>query len=153
MKYLEYFLLTTKIYFSFINFDVSIFWVSKSSSRDVISHRTIYHTSNIKKSEFKPKKCWIFPNSLLIFIYFFRQYLTQILRPTPLPQLLMLFSSIWDSVVEQASVLLLFHYAETLNSSEGPDLFLQNGPFQNSHKCFQELTFLNNLFNLYWVTM
>ena len=52
----------------------------------------------------------------------------------------MLFASIWDSFLAQASELLLFQYAATLSRGEGPDLFLQTGPFQNFHKFFQELT-------------
>ena len=62
-----------------INFDTSIFWGSKSLSRDVIIHKTIWNTSKVKKSEFKQKKKkkWCaFPNPLLFFIYFFKQYLT-----------------------------------------------------------------------------
>ena len=52
----------------------------------------------------------------------------------------MLFASIWDSFLAQASVLLLCHYTVTLSRGEGPDLFLQSGPFQNFQKFFQELT-------------
>ena len=49
-------------------------------------------------------------------------------------------TSIRDSVLAQASVLLLFQYAATLSRGKGSDLFLQSGPFQNFHKFFQELT-------------
>ena len=66
---------------SFINFDTSIFWGSKLSSRDVMSHKTILYTSKVKRCEFKQKtqkkqqqqqkKCRGFPNPL----YFFRQHL------------------------------------------------------------------------------
>ena len=55
----------------------------------------------------------------------------------------MLFASIWDSFLAQASVLLLCHYTVTLSRGEGPDLFLQSGPFQNFQKFFQELLGLN----------
>ena len=44
---------------------------------------------------------------------------------SPFPQLLMLFASIWDSFVVQASVLLLFQYAATLSKEEELD-FLWN---------------------------
>ena len=66
-------------------------------------------------------------------------------RPIPLPPLSMLFTSICDSLLTEASVLLLFQYAATLSRGEGSDLFLQSGPFENFHKFFQELTCLNNL--------
>ena len=55
----------------------------------------------------------------------------------------MLFASIWDSFLAQASVSLLYQYAQyaaTLSTGEGTDLFLQSGPFQNSQEFFQELT-------------
>ena len=52
----------------------------------------------------------------------------------------MLFVSIWNSFLVQALVLLLFQYPATLSMGEGPDLFLQSGPFQNFHKFFQVLT-------------
>ena len=52
----------------------------------------------------------------------------------------MLFASIGDNLLAQASVLLLFKHAATLIRREGPDLYLQTGPFQNFRKCFQELT-------------
>ena len=42
----------------------------------------------------------------------------------PPPPLSMLFASIWDSFLAQASVLLLFQYAATLSRGEGPGLFL-----------------------------
>ena len=60
--------------------------------------------------------------------------------PIPLPPLPMLFSSIWDSSLAQASVLLLFQYSATLSRGKGPDLFLQIGPTQDFHKFFHELT-------------
>ena len=44
------------------------------------------------------------------------------------------------SLLAQASVLLLCQYAAILSRGKGPDSFLQSGPFQNSHKFFQELT-------------
>ena len=76
------------------------------------------------------------------------QHLTEIMRPIPPPpppaptppQLSMLFASIWDSFLAQASVLLLFQYAATLCRQKRPDLFVQSGSFQNLHKFFQELT-------------
>ena len=45
---------------------------------------------------------------------------------SPLPPLSMLFSSIWDSFLAQASLLLLFQYVATLSRGKGPDLFLQS---------------------------
>ena len=51
----------------------------------------------------------------------------------------MLFASIWDSFLAQASVLPLYQYAVALSKGEGPDVFLQSGPFQNFQKFFQEL--------------
>ena len=44
----------------------------------------------------------------------------------------MLFASIRDSFLAQALVLLLFQYPATLSGGNGPDLFLQSGPFQIS---------------------
>ena len=58
----------------------------------------------------------------------------------PPPTLSMLFASIRDRFLAQASVLLLFQYAATLSRWKGSDLFLQSGPFKNFHKFFQELT-------------
>ena len=55
----------------------------------------------------------------------------------------MLFANIWDSFLLQASVLLLFLYVATLSREEGPDLFSQNGPFQNVYKFYQELVSIN----------
>ena len=60
------------------------------------------------------KKCWVFPNPVLFFIYFFRQYLTQILRPISLPPLSMLFANIWDSFLAQNLLLLLCLYAANI---------------------------------------
>ena len=54
--------------------------------------------------------------------------------------IVMFFASIWDSFLAQASVLLLCQYTTTLSREQGPDLFLQRGPFQNFHKFFQELS-------------
>ena len=76
----------------------------------------------------------------LDFLDFDLQYLTKILRPIPLPQLSMFLASIWDRFLAQASVLLLFRYAAALSRRKEPDLFLQNGSFQNFHKFFQSLT-------------
>ena len=56
------------------------------------------------------------------------------------PPLSMLFASIWDSFLAQASVMLYFQYAATLSRGEGPHLFLQSGWYQNFRKFFQELT-------------
>ena len=58
----------------------------------------------------------------------------------PLSPLPMLFASIWDSLLAQASVLVPCQYAATLSRWKGPDLFLKSGPFQNFHKYFQEWT-------------
>ena len=52
----------------------------------------------------------------------------------------LLFASIWDSLLAQASVLQFFEYAATLSKKEGPDLFLQSEPSQNFYEFFQELT-------------
>ena len=52
----------------------------------------------------------------------------------------MLFASILDNFLAQASELLLFQYAATLRMEKKPDLFLQSGAFQNSDKLFLELT-------------
>ena len=52
----------------------------------------------------------------------------------------LLFASIWDSLLEQASVFQLFEYAATLSKKEGPDLFLQSEPFQTFYEFFKELT-------------
>ena len=51
--------------------------------------------------------------------YFILQYLTQILRPIPLPPLSMLLVSIWDSFLAQASVFLLCQYTATLSREKG----------------------------------
>ena len=57
-------------------------------------------------------------------------------NPTPPPttkkkkKVLILFASIWDRFLSQASALLPFQYAATLSRGKGSDLFLQNGPFQ-----------------------
>ena len=56
----------------------------------------------------------------------------------------MLFASIWDSFLVEASVLVLCQYAATLTRGEGADLFLQSGPFQNFQKIFQELTWFES---------
>ena len=56
-----------------------IFLGSKWSRSNPISHKTIWHI------EFKIKKMPVFPSPLWFFVYFFRQYLTQILRPIPFP--------------------------------------------------------------------
>ena len=42
-----------KLVISLITFDSSTCGESKLSSKKIISHKTIWHTSNIKKSEFK----------------------------------------------------------------------------------------------------
>ena len=42
--------------------------------------------------------------------------------------------------LDTSLVSLLCQYTATLSRGEGPDLFLQSGPFQNFHKFFQELT-------------
>ena len=55
--------------------------------------------------------------------------------PSP-PPLSMLFASIWDSFLAQASALLLCQYAATLSRGKGPDLFLESGPFQDFKKFF-----------------
>ena len=55
---------------------LEFFWASKWSRSNAINHKTIWHIPNIKNSEFKLKKCQVFPNPLLFFLYFFRQYLT-----------------------------------------------------------------------------
>ena len=44
----------------------------------------------------------------------------------------MLFASIWDSFVVQASVLLLFQYAATLSKEEELDLFLDKWTIPDS---------------------
>ena len=59
---------------------------------------------------------------------------------SPLPLLSMLSASVWDIFLAQASVLLLCQYTATLSRGEGPDLFLQSGPVQNSQKFFQEFS-------------
>ena len=53
-------------------------WGSKWSASNSIGHKTVSHIPNIKNSEFKLKKCQVFPNLLLFFIYFFRQYLNNL---------------------------------------------------------------------------
>ena len=52
----------------------------------------------------------------------------------------MLFESIWDSFLAQASVLLLCQYNAILSWGEEPDSFLQSGTFQKFQKFFQELS-------------
>ena len=54
----------------------------------------------------------------------------QSLYPRPL-LLSMLFASVWESFLAQASLLLLFQYVATLSRRKGSDLFLQSGPSQN----------------------
>ena len=54
---------------------LQFFWRSKWSRSNPVSHKIIWHIPNIKKSEFKIKKCHVFSNLLSFFIYFFRQYL------------------------------------------------------------------------------
>ena len=39
-----------------MNFDTSIFWRSKLSSRDKICRKTIWHILNVKNIEFKQRK-------------------------------------------------------------------------------------------------
>ena len=52
---------------------LQFFWGSEWSRNNSISHKTIQHIPNIKNNEFKiKKKCHIFPNPLLFFIYFFK---------------------------------------------------------------------------------
>ena len=115
---------------SLFNFDTSIFWRSKWSRSEPVSHKTIWHISNTKNSESKLKKTG-FSKSPFIFHSFF-QIIPHINSETnPLPQFSMLFASIWDSFLAQALVLLLFQNTATLSRGEGPDLFLQNEPFQN----------------------
>ena len=48
----------------------------------------------------------------------------------------MFFANIWDSFLAQAAALLLSQYGTTLSKEQGPDLFLQSGPFQNFQKFF-----------------
>ena len=55
------------------------------------------------------------------------------------PPLLMLFVSIWDSFLAQASVLQLFQHATKLIGGEGAHLFLQSESFQDFWKSFQKL--------------
>ena len=70
---------------------LQFFWESQWTRRNPISLKTIWHIPNIENSQFKLKKCQVFPNPLLFFISFFRQYLTKILRPiilTPPPPII-----------------------------------------------------------------
>ena len=64
---------------------LQFFWESQWTRRNPVSLKTIWHIPNVKNSPFKLKKCQVFPNLLLFFISFFRQYLTKILRPIILP--------------------------------------------------------------------
>ena len=82
-------------------------------SQLVIRPFGIFQTSIIVSLSYK--KCLVSPNSLLFFIYFFRQYLTKILRPNPLSSSSMLFADTWDSFLAQASELTLFQYAARLS--------------------------------------
>ena len=62
------------------------------------------------------------------------------LTPHPPPKkkkVLILFASIWDRFLSQASALLPFQYAATLSRGKGSDLFLQNGPFQTFETLFE----------------
>ena len=81
IAYLEYSLLITKIHHSLINFDSSIFWVSKSSSKDNIIHETIWLTWNIKKSDFKQNNAeifWtLFYSSIIFLDYSSKKFLDQ----------------------------------------------------------------------------
>ena len=52
----------------------------------------------------------------------------------------MLFASVWDSLLEQASLFVPYQYAATLSREEPADLFLQSGTFRNFQKLFQEVT-------------
>ena len=49
---------------------LQVSWGSKWSRNDPVSPKTIWHIPNIKNSEFKLKKCQVFPNPLLFFFYF-----------------------------------------------------------------------------------
>ena len=60
---------------------------------------------------------------------------------TRLPTILS-FVIIWDSLLAQISVLLLFQYAAILSEGKRTDLFLKNGPLQIFRRFFQELTWL-----------
>ena len=63
-----------------------------------------------------------------------------ILRPTPLLQLSMLFASIWDSLLAQASMLLLFEYAATLSRKRSLIYFCKVDNFRISKEFFKEST-------------
>ena len=89
-----------------------------------------------KKKQKKPKKTGFFQTRF----YFWFTFLDNTshkseTNPTPHPppkkkKVLILFASIWDRFLSQASALLPFQYAATLSRGKGSDLFLQNGPFQ-----------------------
>ena len=118
-----------------------IFYGWQSSRSSPISDKTIWHIPNIKNSEVKLKiNARFFQTNCCFSFSFFQQCLTYILRPIPLPPLSMFFASIWDSVLAQASMLLLCQYVATLSRGRGSDLYLQSRPFYNFHKSFQELT-------------
>ena len=86
---------------------LQFFWGSEWSRSNPISHKTIRHIPNIKNNEFKIKKNAIFFQTHFYFSFIFlRQYFTSILRSIPLPQLSVLFASIWHSFLAQASLLL-----------------------------------------------
>ena len=92
---------------------------------------------------------------LLFFIYFSRQYLTKVIRPTPLHLLSMLFSSIWESFLAKASMMLLFQYGATLSRRKGSDLFRHSGPFLNFQIFLHKLTWSQKAFcaSIAWLSV
>ena len=66
----------------------------------------------------------------------------------------MLFTSIWDSFLTQASVFLLFQYDGTLSRGEGSDLFEQSWPLRISRNFSRNWLGLNNIYEiLSWDSM
>ena len=53
------------------------------------------------------------------------QYVTYVLRPISPSPWSMLFVSVWDSFLAQASVLLICQYVVTFSSGKGPDWFVK----------------------------
>ena len=117
-KLIGYFSFDKKVIISLIIFDTSMFWGSNSSSRDIICHKTICHTSNVKKSDFKDEKYHVFWIPLLLLIYFFRTSHKFCGKPPHA-----VYKYPW-LLLGANLVLLLFPSAITLSRGEGPDMFL-----------------------------
>ena len=99
---------------------LQFFWGSKWSRSNPISHKTIWHIPNIKNSEFKLKKCQVFPNPLFFFFY----TIPHINSETNPPPTIINVVFKYLRQLAQASVLLLCQYAATLSRGKGPYLFL-----------------------------